>query len=94
MGALVTFPYLESTNRARLLTGLFLHIEAAVQPLNFMSKLPRIISFSLDREIATLRSCNVPAAPTFLSGLFLTNEKMTISACVPSAPVVVVALVS
>src|SRR5215510_1779815 len=53
-----------------------------------------MISFSLDREIATLRSCSEPSAPTNLSGLFRTKEKITISACVPSAPVVVKTLLS
>src|SRR5919112_612883 len=94
-GTSIILPYFDSINCARLRAGLFLRLieEAVVQPYNIISKLPRIINFSFDREIATLRSCNVPAAPTFLSGLFLTNEKMTISACVPNAPVVVVTLV-
>src|ERR671915_96848 len=38
--------------------------------LIIISKLPRIINLLLIREIATLRSCNVPIAPTFLKHIY------------------------
>ena len=98
-GASTTFPYFWSTSLANTLDGLLrpyfkpLLEGNADHPFNIISKLPKIISFSFDLEIATFTSCKFPAAPTFFSWLYLTNEKITISACVPKAPVVVVTLI-